>query len=136
MLFESMLKSSGYSVTKPRKSLFKMLLANHTVTIRDLINRLSKQDQASIYRNIKLFEMLGIASKLNLGWKSKLELSDLFLHHHHHLICVSCDKVMDLHDDLPIELSIAQVANQQNFTPLSHQLEIRGYCHGCSTPKT
>lgn len=131
-LFESMLRRNKYSLTKARLSLFRALRAKHTLSIRELIAKLSKQDQASVYRNIKLFEELGIAHKLHLGWQSKLELSDLFQQHHHHLICIECSKVMDLLNDLPIEMSLARVANQQGFVPLSHHLEISGYCTDCA----
>lgn len=133
-LFANILRKSGHSMTKARLSLFKMLRSEHTFTISQLIAKLPKQDQASVYRNIKIFEEMGIANRLHAGWKSTMELSDLFRRHHHHLICLTCNRIMDLINDLPIEVSIAQVASQQGFTPLEHQLEIHGYCDKCQNP--
>lgn len=134
-LFENVLKGNNYSITKARLSLFKVMRSKHTFSMDQLVNKLPKQDQASIYRNIKLFEKVGIANRIQAGWKSTLELSDLFRRHHHHLICIDCNNMTDLQNDLSIEVSIAQVASQQGFTPLEHQLEIRGYCQKCQKPK-
>lgn len=128
-----MLSKNGYFVTKARLSLFALLNASTPINVNQISIKLSDQDQASIYRNIKLFESLGVIKRIGWGNNSKFELSDLFQHHHHHLTCTRCLKIMDLIGEPEIELSIAHVASQLGFLPLDHQLEIRGLCKSCQT---
>lgn len=129
--FKALLISHGYFVTRPRLLLFTTLQQHNTLTIHELIGLLDRHDQATVYRNIKLFERLGIINRLQLGWHSKLELSDVFQHHHHHLTCTACGRVIVLDEHPVIEREIAMTCQRRSFKPLDHQLEIRGLCHTC-----
>lgn len=93
-------------------------------------------DRASLYRTIDLFERLGIVHRLQMGWKYKLELSDKFAHHHHHLTCLDCGEVTPLQEDIGLEKHIANILKPYAFTESSHDLEIRGYCLSCTNKKT
>jgi len=92
---------------------------------------MGKLDRASVYRNVALFEQLGIVHRIYIGWKYKLELSDDFLAHHHHLSCLRCGKVIDIHDDTGVEEFIETVTKKIGFTPRRHQLEVDGVCGDC-----
>lgn len=129
--FKKLLKTNGHFLTKPRTLLFGILQHHTTLSIQQLIKQLDKHDQATVYRNIELFEKLGIINRLRLGWKSKLELSDMFKHHHHHLTCLHCGKVIVLKDDKLIEKEIAKIGRSLAFKITDHQLEIRGLCKSC-----
>lgn len=129
--FKTLLKQNGCFATKTRLDLFKHLQSSPAVTMQTLIAELPDQDQATIYRNVKLFERLGIVSKLQLGWNSKLELSSQFHDHHHHMSCVNCGKVIAWEEDPSIELRIQTIAVKLGFLPQDHQLEIRGICRDC-----
>lgn len=130
-LFRKTLKERGYFNTKPRYYLFKLLQNHPSLTVHELIESLNSQDQATVYRNIKLFEELGIINRLRLGWKSTLELSDIFHHHHHHFTCLGCGKVMILKEDPALEKHIKTLSHRGGFKPIDHQLEIRGHCPSC-----
>jgi len=134
-VFRDLLKSNRYFATKPRLRLFALLQKYNELTINELIAHLHRHDQATVYRNIKVFESLGIINRLRLGWNSKLELSDIFQHHHHHLSCMRCNKIIILPENPAIEHAIAHLSQQQQFQPLDHQLEIRGICYGCAAIK-
>lgn len=129
--FKNLLKQRGHFVTKPRLRLFAILQKRPALTMQQLIPQLSQHDQVTVYRNIDLFEELGIVNRLRLGWQTKIELSDLFRHHHHHFTCNHCNKIFDLPDDSTIEKQIAQLGNDKNFQITDHQLEIRGLCQNC-----
>ena len=131
-LFRSLLKKNGHFITKPRIRLFAILQNHNTLTIHELIALLDRHDQATVYRNIKLFEELGILRRLQLGWHSKLELSDVFQHHHHHMTCTNCAKVYILRDNPVIESEIARISHNSSFRAIDHQLEIRGLCKNCA----
>lgn len=133
-LFKDLLKNHGYSLTAPRQKLFNVLQNHNACTIAELTSLLKEYDRATIYRTVALFERLGIVSRLQLGWKYKLELGDIFHHHHHHLTCVNCGKVIILAEDKVIERQITRLEMARGFVALDHQLEIRGYCPQCSNP--
>ncbi len=128
------LKQGGNSITKARLAVFLALVDQEALTMAELINRIGpKIDRASIYRSIALFETLGIVQRLQMGWKYKLELSDVFAAHHHHLTCITCGFVMPINEDQQTEAHINRLALNLNFQPRSHQLEIRGVCAKCNT---
>lgn len=129
--FKKLLKNKGNFITAPRVRLFSMLQHNPALTMKQLVKLTNKHDQSTVYRNINLFEELGIINRLRLGWHSKVELSDIFRHHHHHMSCVNCGKVWRLREDPIIEAHIAHLSEVKNFKAMEHQLEIRGQCNSC-----
>lgn len=88
-------------------------------------------DRASLYRTIGLFEKLGIVHRIYMGWKYKVELSDIFAHHHHHITCTQCGKIVALKEVEQLERMLAALAKRYNFEAQSHQLEIQGLCEQC-----
>jgi Fur family ferric uptake transcriptional regulator len=88
-------------------------------------------DRASVYRTVSVFERLGVVHRLNMGWKYKLELNDGFMHHHHHMTCISCGIVIPLEENHELEERILELPRVQNFLATDHQLEIRGICSSC-----
>ncbi|HSH18078.1 MAG TPA: Fur family transcriptional regulator [Candidatus Saccharimonadales bacterium] len=131
--FKKILTDNGHHVTKARQATFALLLSPEPLAVRDILEKANGTvDRVSIYRNIELFEKLGIVHRIYVGWKYKLELSDQFVSHHHHLSCLTCGKVIDIEDEKHIDAFIHQVAAQFGFTPRRHQFEIDGYCNRCS----
>ncbi len=129
--FKQLLRSNGYFVTKARLRLFAVLHHHPEVSIKQLVKLADKNDQATVYRNLNLFEQLGVINRLRLGWHSKVELSDMFQHHHHHFTCLKCAVVTSLPENQMLESQIEHLARSQNFRPTDHQLEIRGVCKSC-----
>ncbi len=132
---KSLLKKNKHYITKPRLRLFAVLQKHPALTVNQLILLVPKHDQATVYRNIALFEELGVINRLRLGWLTKIELSDIFQHHHHHFTCINCGKVITLPDQPAIEKNIKSMVDKQGFKAMDHQLEIRGYCPRCKELK-
>jgi len=129
--FKKLLRSNGHFVTAPRMRLFGLLQNRPALTLKELINLEKEHDIVTVYRNVTLFEQLGIINRLRMGWNTKIELSDIFHHHHHHMTCVNCGRVVVLREDPEIETKIAHMSKRHYFKPLDHQLEIRGLCPSC-----
>lgn len=129
--FKKLLKKNQLYITKARLRLFVILQNHPALTIQELIKLSHKNDQATVYRNIVVLEKLGVIARLRLGWHSKLELSDMFRHHHHHLTCIICGQVTGLDESQLLEKEIAKLAQSQGFKQSDHQLEIRGLCQTC-----
>ena len=129
--FRKLLQESGHFVTAPRMRLFGLLQNHPALTLKELIKLEKKHDTVTVYRNIELFEKLGIINKLRLGWTTKIELSDIFHHHHHHMTCINCGTVKVLKDNQTLETEIARISSRLGFKSTDHQLEISGLCKNC-----
>lgn len=131
--FKKLLKGKGYFLTAPRMRAFGLLQNQPALSIKELIDLMKGFDQTTVYRTIDLFEKLGVITRVQLGWHSKIELSDTFQHHHHHLTCANCGKVSVLQEDETIEHRIKLLSQASGFKPTDHQLEIRGLCQNCQS---
>lgn len=125
------LKRHGYSLTKPRKAVFEQLLDQEPLSMHELVERVQGTDRASVYRTIALFEELGVVLRINIGWKYKLELSETFTSHHHHMNCLGCRKVTPLNESA-LEALIEKLGKSHAFQIESHQIELQGYCQACT----
>ena len=129
--FSQILVDHNYSVTKTRKDIFLMLNKSHQMSMKELYDSLNNTDRSSIYRNIDLFLKLNIVNKIQIGWKYKIELSDAFRQHHHHIICSKCGKVKEFKEYPVITKVIKDISLKNKFTPLSHEFNISGLCRNC-----
>ena len=130
----TILKANGYSVTKARQLVFELLQDSEPKSMHELYAQANGElDRASLYRIIDLFESLGVVSRVNIGWKYKIELSDKFAEHHHHLTCLNCHKIIPINEH-ELEAFISNLASEQGFKPVEHQVEIQGFCRDCQRP--
>ncbi len=127
---KSTLKLSGHSATKTRLQIFRALVQTQPATMSQLVRAVLTADRATVYRTIDLFEELDIAKKIYTGFKFRIELGDTFQEHHHHLTCLRCGAVSDIHTP-EIEHAIAQVAAEHSFRSIRHDFEITGLCAQC-----
>ncbi len=127
-----LLRRSGHSVTVQRLFVFELLESGKPLSMAYLTARASGAiDRASLYRTVALFEKLGIVRRVHLGWKYKIELSDRFTEHHHHLTCLTCHAIIPISEQ-ELEGFISNLAAQHHFMPVEHQIEVQGYCAGCT----
>ena len=128
----TVLNANGLSKTVQRQAVFDALSSNEPLSMHELVEKLAgRVDRVSTYRTVALYEKLGILQRLTHGFKYKLELSDNFNQHHHHLTCTNCGKVIDVKADA-IEGTIGLIAQENNFRLISHQIEIQGKCADCA----
>ena len=133
-LLRKTLKDGNASLTKSRLIVFDLLDNRDPQSMNDLVMKSKgKLDKASLYRTINLYERLGVINRVNFGFKYKVELSDSFSDHHHHLTCISCGRIINTEEDHRLEDIIEELASSYSFKPLSHQLEIQGLCEICLT---
>lgn len=126
------LKSNGLSNTKSRHTVFTALKTIDSPTsMNDLIKLCNSVDRVSVYRIIDTFESIGIVNKVHIGWKYKIELSDNFKEHHHHMTCTACNKVIDFEEADNFNEELNKIALNYNFLIKHHTLELRGLCINC-----
>jgi Fur family ferric uptake transcriptional regulator len=131
-ILQKILKDNNYSTTTARRVVCELLWDHEPQSMHDLtLASKGKIDRASLYRTVGLFEQLGIVQRIYIGWKYKVELSDVFTHHHHHISCLTCGKIVAITEEDEIETLITALAAKHGFTTQNHQLEVRGYCPTC-----
>jgi Fur family ferric uptake transcriptional regulator len=89
-----------------------------------------KVGYATVYRTMKLLVECGLANERQFGetvTRFEIALSD---HHHDHLICVDCKRIVEFEDDEIEELQ-QKLAERQGFSLISHKHELYGICADC-----
>lgn len=132
--FKETLKSSKSSLTSARQVVFEELANSGPLTTAQLALRCQPRlDRATVYRTVELFEKLGIINRIWHGFKSQIELSEIFMPHHHHAVCQQCGASIDIVEP-ELERLLSTLAKKHNFLALSHVIELSGYCQNCQRP--
>ncbi len=128
---ETILRQKGYSLTRPRRLVFETLRSNKLMSNTQLtVAATAMIDRASVYRTIALFEKLGIVQRVWRGFKSQIELSDIFSHHHHHLTCNRCGRVLTI-ENKALETLLDTTARLYKFKLGEHHVELSGLSENC-----
>lgn len=103
--------------------------------VEELLTEVRKLDarisQATVYRTMKLLTDCGLASARNFNdGGTRYELSDESGEHHDHLICTSCDLIVEF-VDAGIEELQDKVAQAHGFSVTDHRMELYGLCPAC-----
>lgn len=122
-------------ITPSKKLLLELLDDHSSFTTRDLYTQVAdKMNEATFYRILKQFRELNIVQDVVIQGTRKIELSDEFTDHHHHLVCGKCGKVVNI-NDMKLEQYLKHLAISRKFLPLSHSFEVVGLCETCK-PKS
>lgn len=133
-LYKETLKKHRVSDTTSRLELFLILDNIHDpITMKHLVEIASpKLDRSTVYRTLDLFEKIGIATRVYNGWKYRIELSEAFSSHHHHMTCTKCQTIISFHESNVFEKELQKIASDHDFLAKSHSLEIKGLCKKCA----
>ncbi len=128
--YVNILKKNDLSITLPRKLVFEALYSFGLQTMRQLIDRCKASDRASIYRTVSTLESIGVINRIPQGFKYKIELSEEFLPHHHHIVCSSCGRHSDVEQE-SLETLLRTMAKDTDYDLTSHKVELVGLCANC-----
>ena len=123
--------------TSGRRQLVEVLAqANQPMTLPDIVAADPDLAQSSAYRNLDVLVRSGVIRRLSAGGDhTHFELAEPLLGHHHHLICIRCGSIEDIHLGSDVELlvdqSLSDIASQTGFTPIHHSLDLHGHCADC-----
>ncbi len=124
------LKEAGLKVTSPRVKILRLLqlLKNKHISAEDLYKKLIEQGDevglATVYRVLNQFHDAGIVIRHHFeGGKSVFELANQ--HHHDHLVCLKCGKVIEFTDDI-IEQQQKIIAEKYGLKLTDHSLYLYG----------
>ncbi len=133
--YKSLLKDKGIKITAHKLSVLEVLVQNRHVDANAILEKLHKKHNeislATVYRILNFFESEGIVDKLNFSnGQAIYELSLPESEHHDHLICTSCGKIEEFHNEQIEELQL-QIAKFKEFKVTTHTLNIYGICKLC-----
>ncbi|MEF9941144.1 MAG: Fur family transcriptional regulator [Lachnospiraceae bacterium] len=139
--FKEMLKAKGLKVTHQRLLVLETLGEHQDEHMAaEDIYELVKEDYpeiglATVYRTVQLLLEMQLVDRINLDDGCvRYEIGHLFdgesKHHHHHLICQTCGKILPFEDDLLDELE-HHIEVATGFHVLDHELKFYGQCTQC-----
>ncbi len=105
------------------------------VSIDELLERVRTTDpkvgQATVYRTMKLLTRCGLAEARQFGdGHTRYEPVEDNHEHHDHLICTSCGRIVEFHNE-QIEEMQDRVAGEHGFVVTHHKMELYGLCPSC-----
>jgi len=134
---ESRLRRIDQRYTAGRRAIVGLLVsAGHPVSIGDIAERLPGLPRSSAYRHLVDLHAAGLVRRVTANDEfTRFELAEDLTEHHHHLLCVSCGKVIDV--TLPagfeqqVAAAIGQLADAESFQAHGHRLDVLGLCAAC-----
>ena len=133
------LKEKGYKLTPQRRAIVDMIIRNegNHLTTEELYDLVKKEcpeiGLATVYRTVQLLEEIGVICKLDLNdGCSRYELvHEEENHQHHHLVCTSCGKVIEVQADL-LDVLEHEIEGKYNFRITNHSVKFFGVCDQCT----
>jgi Fe2+ or Zn2+ uptake regulation protein len=134
---ERRLRRIDQRYTSGRRAIIDLLVSiGHPVSIGDIAGSLPDLPRSSAYRHLTDLEAAGLVRRVTANDEfTRFELAEDLTEHHHHLLCVSCGKVIDV--TLPagfeqdVARAIGQLAEAEGFQAHSHRLDVLGICAAC-----
>ena len=138
-VFVEFLKENGMSMTPQRKVIVETFLDTEGHFTAEQLYMLVRQKapdvgQATVYRALRLLVDSGLADSMDTGDGGALYEHAYGHDHHDHLICVVCDKKVEIFD-AAIERRQEEVAEAHGFELTRHRMLLFGVCAECATKK-
>ena len=134
-------RKSGLSVTRQRLAIFEALAASREhPSAEDLHRAVRKRNPhlslATVYKNLEALRDIGAVSDVNAlhehgRYEAALPGTGAGSPHHH-LVCIRCRKVVDLHD---AGLDDLQVSDSHGFEVHALKVQVEGICPECARGK-
>lgn len=135
--FKRLLLENDYRFTKQREEILEVFLKykEKHFNAEELLDILKKRDKdiglATVYRNLELFHRLGILNQLDFNDAFKYYELNLAERHHHHLICINCDRIIEFNDQVLGDFE-EELEKRYDFEIKDHIIKFYGICHNCA----
>lgn len=129
------MKEAGFRKSSAREALLTALSVDRRpVSVQDMMVRIKANgksfNKTTLYRELEALTRAGHVKELTL--RNDVALYELAGDHHHHLTCVSCGEVRDVHLRESLCRTEQVIAKREGFRILDHSLEFFGLCGKCS----
>src|SRR5271157_357220 len=135
MVFQRLIEDKGLKHSKPRMGILEVFLTiEKHVSIDELWAAVKKKHPsvgyATVYRTLKLLCEGGLCRELHFE-DGTTRYEHLYGHHHHdHLICTGCGRLVEVVDEKIEELQV-RLMKRHGFSPKYHRMELYGTCKNC-----
>jgi len=136
-LVEARLRHVDLRYTSGRRTLVDLLIATgRPLSIADIADSLPELPRSSAYRNLVDLQTAGVVRRIAASDEfARFELDEHLTEHHHHLICTTCGRVIDITLSSAFERTasrhLAELAAAHAFQPASHLVDVLGTCADC-----
>lgn len=133
------LRRTDLRYTSGRQAVIELLASfGRPMSISDISGAIPDVPRSSAYRHLSDLERAGVVRRIAASDEfARFELAEDLTHHHHHLLCSLCGKVIDVTPSPAFERTVMSMVKeltvQQGFEPLSHALDVIGHCAACQT---
>jgi Fe2+ or Zn2+ uptake regulation protein len=137
-LVEVRLRRAEHRYTTGRRAIVELLASlGHPASISEIAEELPEVPRSSAYRHLVDLQAAGVVRRIATNDEfARFELAEDLTEHHHHLLCTSCGRVIDVTPTPAFELIVAEMvqelATDQDFHPTSHALDVIGHCSNCA----
>ncbi len=134
------LRSRGLRLTRPRRLILERLSADGAhasaeALYESLRSRRHRLGRATVFRTLKLFARLGIATgEAPAAPRRRFEVA-AGKTHHDHMTCLRCGAVLEFVSPAIERLQRAE-ARRRGFVMQGHALEITGLCRCCAAARS
>jgi Fur family transcriptional regulator, ferric uptake regulator len=128
------LSEAGVRLTRQRVRVLTELMGERDdVTAQELFERLRSGGErlglATVYRTLGLLAEAGVIDSLSHR-PGELCYRWCGQGHHHHLVCSSCHRVVEL-ADCELDPWLDRISRAHDFVTTGHRLEVSGLCAAC-----
>jgi Fur family ferric uptake transcriptional regulator len=126
------LSDAGFRSGGGRQQVVELLADERcALTALEIDRRLPEVGRATVYRALEQLEGLGQIQRVDVkGDAAGFERVDPSGHHHHHIVCEQCGRVVAFEDD-GLEQAILALTKRRDFNVSSHEVTLRGECANC-----
>lgn len=100
--YKDLLEKNGYRFTIQKQLVLNAVIQSNThLNVKEIFKAINDKRVgiATVYRNLKIFEELGIVKEINVDGTSYYELKKFSGNPLHiHLKCIKCNKMIDMND--------------------------------------
>ncbi len=137
---EAALGRTGHRITEPRRAVARLIAERDghfsaAELVEDARHRRMGIGRATVFRALDLFASLELVERVDLpgGDHAYVACEPV---HHHHAICTSCGRSIDVADE-GLAALLAKVGRHAGFRVTTHRLELFGICAACqaATPR-
>jgi Fe2+ or Zn2+ uptake regulation protein len=138
-LVEIHLRRIDQRYTTGRQAVVTLLASfGRPMSISDIADALPEIPRSSAYRHLSDLQLAGVVRRIAANDEfARFELAEDLTHHHHHLLCTLCGRVVDVTPSPRFERTVAamvaDLAAQQGFQATSHALDVIGHCAACQS---
>lgn len=138
-------RGCGYRLTLSRQAILDVLgKTSKHLSAEEIYLEVHKIHPSSglstVYRTLELLIQVNLVFKFDFGdGRARYELarsSQGQNGHHHHLVCVSCNRVIDYTDFIEEEIELLKriekgLSDKYNFKIIRHMIRFHGLCDKC-----